>query len=140
MQIYALKRIHQKKDARQRFRFAWASLFGTAKMGHMKDAEPGKTNQPGRTKRSWRIVLPLGAAIAAILIGIAICRQTQKPQVLAQVDLADGRIIQVEAVTYGWKHKIGNESLLLKSFGPWLPQSVRELLEPKVLQSKWDLE
>lgn len=66
------------------------------------------------------------AGLALVLIGAAIfwlarSGESQKP--LAAVPLGDGRILQVEAVTYGVNHHVGNESSdnLLWRFTAWLP-------------------
>jgi hypothetical protein len=55
---------------------------------------------------------------------------SQKP--LATADLGDGRILRVEAVTYGVDHRVGNHvSKLLWRLNAWLPRQLQLLLAPK---------
>jgi len=44
-----------------------------------------------------------------------------------QLNLGDGRILQIEAVTYGVQHQAGKDSIL-KRFRPWLPAQLTRYL------------
>jgi len=46
-----------------------------------------------------------------------------RPAPPIQLNLGDGRILQIEAVTYGVQHQVGKDSAL-KRFRPWLPAQV----------------
>lgn len=63
--------------------------------------------------------------LALVLIGVAIfwvARSAQAQKPLAAVPLGDGRILQVEAVTYGVNHHIGNDrDTLFWRLLAWLP-------------------
>jgi hypothetical protein len=67
-------------------------------------------------------------AFAIAVVGWLITRSEPPP---LQAPLADGRILQIEAVTFGTNHEVGRKSVLLQRFGPWLPAVVREYLTPK---------
>lgn len=55
---------------------------------------------------------------------------SKKP--LAAADLGDGRILQVEAVTYGVDHRVGNHvSKLFWRLNAWLPKQLQLLLAPR---------
>jgi hypothetical protein len=57
-----------------------------------------------------------------------------------QVAIADGRIIQIEGVTYGTKHRIGQPAVVLDRLHPWIPQRVYDWFKPKHPESKIDLD
>src|SRR2546426_2497365 len=59
---------------------------------------------------------------------------------LPKARLADGRVVQVEGVTFGTVHQIGSPSVVFEHFGPWLPQRLRPWLAPKRPQSSIVLE
>ncbi|HEX3717311.1 MAG TPA: hypothetical protein VH595_05025 [Verrucomicrobiae bacterium] len=55
---------------------------------------------------------------------------SQKP--LATADLGDGRILRVEAVTYGVDHRVGNHvSKLFWRLNAWLPKQLQLLFAPR---------
>jgi hypothetical protein len=58
---------------------------------------------------------------------------------LAEVQVADGRIFVIEALTYGTNHAVGHASALVERFGPWMPKPLRDLLSPKVPQTSFTL-
>ncbi len=58
---------------------------------------------------------------------------------LPQLNLADGRILQIEAVTYGTKHRIGHRSIIYDHFGPWMPQKLKDWFAPKSPESSIEL-
>jgi hypothetical protein len=57
-----------------------------------------------------------------------------------QLLLSDGRILQIEGVTYGTRHQIGQPSLILNRLQPWLPQRVFDWLKPQHPASSIDLD
>jgi hypothetical protein len=69
----------------------------------------------------------------ALLVAVAfICLVwTARPKPPLQLPLADGRILQIEGVTYGKNHSIGEPALVYEHFRPWLPNTVKQWLEPK---------
>jgi len=73
------------------------------------------------------------AGLALVLLGGLIFLGTQVSRgPLATVALGDGRILQVEGVTYGIDHHIGNRSSrLLWRLTAWLPGRLYERLAPK---------
>ncbi len=91
-------------------------------------------SQPGGGSRGIRIGVRLFlSAMAVALVGlILMIVRTRPPGPVAEVQVADGRIIVVEAVTYGTNHVVGNGSLLVERLGPWMPKRLRDLLSPKV--------
>jgi len=87
--------------------------------------------------RNKRIV---GAALL-VVAGIALwplVRPSSTPLYLAEADLGEGRIIRVEGVSFGKTHAIGNESLVVRMLGPWLPYKVTEMFEPAVPKNRID--
>lgn len=56
---------------------------------------------------------------------------TSRPKAPLQLPLADGRILQIEGVTYGKKHSIGEPAVFYEHFRPWLPNKLKQWLEPK---------
>lgn len=85
-----------------------------------------RSRRPGWPK----LLLGATAGVLVILIGVALTSVPKGP--LAEVAVSDGRIIVIEAVTYGTNHAVGTRSLLVERFGPWLPRKLRDLLSPKV--------
>src|SRR5258705_1828911 len=69
----------------------------------------------------------------ALLLAVAfiVLVWTAQPKALLQLPLADGRILQIEGVTYGKKHSIGEPAVLYEHFRPWLPARLKQWLEPK---------
>src|SRR5579871_6653120 len=73
-----------------------------------------------RRKSIWLVGLTL-LLIGASILWVAHSVRSQKP--LATVALGDGRILQVEAVTYGVNHHVGrgNSGNLFWRLVAWLP-------------------
>lgn len=86
-------------------------------------------------KRRARVWFFVGFLLLLVLAAIPFVLAKRRAPVVAEADLGDGRIIQIEAVTFGTRHQVGNESQLTKRFGGWMPQQVRKLLEPRVPRS-----
>ena len=86
-----------------------------------------------------KYILGLGLVLLLaflIVLGIAPSPPTGP---LARVQLADGRILQVEGVTFGTRHQIGRRSLV-ERFEPWLPQRVNQFFAPRFPRSEINLE
>jgi hypothetical protein len=63
----------------------------------------------------------------------------RNPAVLGKARLSDGRIIQVEGLSYGTEHRIGGRSRLLE-ICPWLPARIKTWLTPKRPESTMHLD
>jgi hypothetical protein len=73
-----------------------------------------------------------GGVLVALLIVVWWFIASVKPRgPLARVQLADGRILQIEGVTFGMEHRIGQAAPVLDRFGNWLPFKLRERLAPR---------
>lgn len=84
-------------------------------------------------------VLVSALLIAMGLIAPALWR-VNKARFLAQANLGDGRILRVEAVTFGKEHQAGRDSLILRTIGPWLSDGVREFFEPAAPRNRIGME
>jgi hypothetical protein len=102
------------------------------------EANPTTVNSPRRR----RLALLLGASLLTVsIVVLLILLAAPKPGgSLAQMELADGRILQVEGMTYGTSHRIGQRSLIAERLGPWLPGKVRSHVEPKTPESTIELD
>ena len=88
-------------------------------------------------RRPWKVA----ALVLLLLIGVvAWFTAIQQSGPIATLTLADGRILQIEGVGYGTEHQIGRPSLVVRYFGPWLPQGVRRFLEPEYPESRIHLD
>lgn len=87
-----------------------------------------------RRKTGWLI----GALVAflCVLLAVGLVKGRTGERIVAEGDLGDGRIFQVEKVSFGKEHEVGAGSAFVEHFGAWLPMKVREFLEPKVPKSK----
>jgi hypothetical protein len=81
----------------------------------------------------------LGLALL-LAVGFMALVWTARPKPPLQLPLADGRILQIEGVTFGTKHSIGEPALVYEHFRPWLPNRLRQWLEPKYPKSTITLE
>jgi hypothetical protein len=79
-------------------------------------------------KKVFRCFVALALLLAVAFIVLV---WTPPPKPPLQLPLADGRILQIEGVTYGKKHSIGEPAVLYEHFRPWLPNKLRNWLEPK---------
>jgi len=96
----------------------------------METTEPNSPVQPkssGLKKVFWCFVA-LALLLVVAFIGLV---STARPKPPLQLPLADGRILQIEGVTYGKNHSIGEPAVLYEHFRPWLPNRIRQWLEPK---------
>ena len=75
------------------------------------------------------------AGLALVLIAAAVFWAARSPvsqKPLAAVALGDGRILQIEAVTYGANHHVGSRaSEVVRRLGSWLPRRLLSLFAPK---------
>src|SRR6266567_7202563 len=71
---------------------------------------------------------------ALLLVGSAIALLRQ-PKPLPKALLTDGRILQIEGITFGTNHQIGSGSTLQR-FSSWLPQKVSQFFSPKYPRSQ----
>ncbi|HWI59788.1 MAG TPA: hypothetical protein VNZ22_21345, partial [Bacillota bacterium] len=76
------------------------------------------------------------AGLLVILLGFLLFGRSRP---LPKAQLADGRILQVEGVSFGTKHVLGTDSFL-KRFSPWLPARVNQYFDPGTRRSEITLE
>jgi hypothetical protein len=77
-------------------------------------------------------------ALVVVLVGLGAMGVWQSPKErrpLAEKDLGDGRIFQIEAVSFGTSHQAGVGAPFVERFGSWMPAQLREYLQPKVPKS-----
>jgi hypothetical protein len=101
-----------------------------------------KPKQPMR-KRVLKLILGLSITLVCILalLIFATAHPSDNGKPIAKVQLTDGRILQIEGVTYGTKHRIGNRhSELVSRIGPWLPGKVAAWLYPEIPQNEMELD
>jgi hypothetical protein len=89
-----------------------------------------------------KCLLWIGGVIVLLFVicALVLLASTKQPGPLATARLADGRILRIEGVTLGTEHRIGKPSFVLEHFGPWLPQKLRQYLEPKLPENKFTLD
>jgi hypothetical protein len=82
------------------------------------------------------------AALVLALTGLSVywvAHSSVSHKPLPAVALGDGRILQIEAVTYGTNHHVGNPaSEVLRRLQAWLPRRLLAPFEPKYPQSVID--
>lgn len=88
------------------------------------------TDGENARSRIWFALVVVGLALLLTVVVLILNEAPKGP--LAEVAVDDGRIIVVEAVTYGTNHVVGNASLLVERLGPWMPKRLRDFLSPKV--------
>ncbi|MDB6122097.1 MAG: hypothetical protein JWQ71_1090 [Pedosphaera sp.] len=82
----------------------------------------------------WSVLIIL--VLLAATFGLT---RAKPKELLAKAQLADGRTLQIEGVTYGTKHRMGNvSSTLVNRLYHWLPAKLVQRLEPKDPQSTID--
>src|SRR5688572_20363147 len=86
-------------------------------------------------KRTGAVVLALVLLAALAVVGLSLRREV-KP--LAEGDLGDGRIFQIEGMSFGTTHSAGIGAGILEHFHGWMPTKLRRFLEPKVPKSTID--
>lgn len=108
----------------------------------MTEAEPGSATTTARKTGGFKKLLGLASLlILVLLVPLTLVIMNSKPSgPLARMELADGRILQVEGVTYGTRHRIGHRSIIVDRFGPWLPNVLRSRLETKTPENTIELE
>src|SRR6266403_4055572 len=95
-----------------------------------------KPKSSGLKKVFWCFVA-LALLLAVAFIDLV---WTARPKPPLQLPLADGRILQIEGVTYGKKHSIGEPAVIYEHFRPWLPYRLKTWLEPKHPKSTFTLD
>src|SRR6266699_3320799 len=75
--------------------------------------------------------------ITLLVLAAIVLPGRSKP--LPSAQLGDGRVLQVEGVTFGTYHQMGFKSLV-ENVGPWLPRKLYALLTPKVPHSEVHLD
>ncbi len=108
----------------------------------MTECEAGaNAGEPSRVRNVKKLLWLVLLLVLGLTLALTILVLTSKASgPLARLALADGRILQVEGVTYGTLHRIGQKSILLDRFGPWLPQRLRSWLAPRTPDNTIELE
>jgi hypothetical protein len=88
------------------------------------------TSREGPRLPKWPALVVVGLVVLLTVVVLVNHEPPKGP--LAEVAVDDGRIIVVEAITYGTNHVVGNASLLVERLGPWMPKRLRDFLSPKV--------
>jgi hypothetical protein len=103
-----------------------------------KQESPGKPALPRRS--NWRKVLLAGLGLATmggiLLLLLMFFQRPAKPILLS---LGDGRILQIEGVSYGTMHRIGRTPLF-KQFQPWLPVRLAGYFAPSLREDEITLD
>ena len=87
--------------------------------------------------RRWKIV-GMGIILPVLLTLVALIALSGRHGVLGKTQLADGRILQIEGMTYGTNHRIGTRNLMNQL--PWIPRKVRQMFTPKQPETRMDLD
>ncbi len=69
-----------------------------------------------------RLLVWLVLGLAVLLVLIACLAIALRPVAPTELALGDGRILQIEGVTYGVEHRLGRDSVF-KRFRPWIPNA-----------------
>jgi len=77
--------------------------------------------------------------VFALLLVAAAIALLMRSKPLPKALLADGRILQIEGITFGTNHQIGSGSRLQR-FSAWLPQKVSQFFTPKYPRSQINLQ
>src|SRR5262249_17784026 len=79
-------------------------------------------------KSRWKKVLLLFFAFVGVLVVIAVFIIVgSRPKTLTRLPLGDGRILQIEGVTYGTNHRIGSDSVF-KRVAAWIPAGLQRYI------------
>jgi hypothetical protein len=108
----------------------------------MTEGEPGAATSTSRKAGIFKKLLWLSLLVVSVsFLGVTMLVMRSKPSgPLAQMELADGRVLQIEGVTYGTDHRMGHHSIIFERFGPWLPQHLRDRLQPRTPENTIELE
>jgi len=87
-----------------------------------------------------RIILWFFLLLGVVAVALIVLRSPKPKESIASVLLPDGRILNIEGLTYGTDHRIGDQSLLVERFGPWLPKKVNELAASRYPRSEIQLQ
>ncbi len=78
--------------------------------------------------------------LGALIVGLVVLGLSKPRGAPVTVLLADGRMLQIEGVTFGTEHRMGAPALVIDRLGPWLPSGLRDFFWPKRPESKIHLE
>jgi hypothetical protein len=95
--------------------------------------KPQALNIPSEECVRCRMPRFVAMALAMVLIGVVVLfAAVRQSGPITSVSLADSRVLQIEGVTYGTEHRIGQpSSFVLEHLSPWLPKRIRRFFEPK---------
>ena len=97
-----------------------------------KETSPTPGATPRKPQWAKRALWGIGIVVVVLISFVLVRAMFEPRRPLPQLKLADGRILQIEGVTFGTKHRIGTRSIFVDRFGPWVPKKLRGWLEPKV--------
>ena len=101
----------------------------------MNEDASAKANTPVKA-RSLKYIFVLLVFVAFALVAVFWLLIKANPRgPLAQMQLADGRTLQIEAITYGTHHHVGHRSIIADRLSPWLPLRLRSRLATAALRS-----
>ena len=86
-------------------------------------------------RKRARVFLGAGIVFAGALLVFLAIGWPKRAEPLPKARLADGRILQIEGVTFGTSHQIGFKSPL-ENVRPWLPAKLYDWLSPKYPHSE----
>ncbi len=104
-----------------------------------EESKPSISN-PHKSRLATELLWWLGGLVLLVVVSFLLLMWSARPKPPIQVALADGRILQIEGVTYGTKHRIGQPAVFLDRFRPWLPRKMKQVLDPKHPQSNFTLD
>src|SRR4029434_8777720 len=88
----------------------------------------------------FKLALWFGVLLCVMTVIVLLAmrlRDASRP--LGSAQLPDGRILQIEGLSYGTEHHIGTRSLF-ENFAPWLPKTLNELVAPRFPRSEIHLD
>jgi hypothetical protein len=92
-------------------------------------------------KRVLKLILGLSIILVCVLalLIFATAHPSDNGKPIAKVQLTDGRILQIEGMTYGTEHRIGSKrSEMVSRISPWLPRKMADWLYPDIPQSEME--
>src|SRR6266704_664533 len=105
----------------------------------MQDPQPSSAVKP-KSRILVKLLWTFGGSVLLAIIAFLLLVYSARPKQPIQMALADGRILQIEGVTYGTSHRIGQAAVLHEHFYPWLPWKLKQWLQPRYPQSSFTLD
>jgi len=80
-------------------------------------------------KKTRKSAVILVSVLVLVWIGVFLRQSVQRSKWI-KVPLSDGRILQIEGLSYGKDHQVGRRSPILDKWGFWLPHQAQVFLRP----------